>query len=369
MTRDVLSDFADGCGFARVGVVPALPLEEFPAYRDWVERGLAGAMGYLTDHRAEVRGDPRRLLEGARSIVCVARDYCGPEAYSTKFTDAECGWISRYAWGEDYHGVMREGLELLAGRMAEAWGPHEWRACVDTAPLLERSNARLAGLGWIGRNQCLIDERAGSWFFVGFLLTSHEMAPDMPPPDRCGTCRRCIDACPTQALVPNEAAPGGWEMDARRCISYLTIELRGAIPEALREGVGRHVFGCDICQDVCPWNERLLRSPGGGMGAGEAVGAGRAAAAAGAGDGAFAPREGMVAPRLDRLAALTPQEFQAMFRGTPVTRARYHGFLRNVAVAMGNSGGASMREPLERLSRHENEVVAEHARWALARLG
>lgn len=328
-----------------------MPLEEFGAYREWVERGLAGGMGYLTDHRAEVRGDPRELLAEARSIVCVAQSYQGPQAVSTEFESAECGWISRYAWGDDYHDVMRAGLGRLARRMEEVWGPHEWRACVDTAPLLERSYARLAGLGWIGRNQCLIDERAGSWFFLGFLLTSHEVESDGPPPDRCGTCRRCIDACPTQALVPNAESPGGWELDARLCISYLTIELRGSIPEELRAGVGRHVFGCDICQDVCPWNERLLRLPERPV------------------EGRFAPREGLVAPRLDRLAALTPEEFQALFRGTPVTRARYHGFLRNVAVAMGNGGLPAFREPLEELARHENAMVAEHAAWALGRLG
>lgn len=350
MRREQLAKWVSNVGFARAGVTAALPLAEFPRYKDWVERGLAGSMGYLMDHRAGVRGDPRQLLSEARSLICVALDYHGPQAYSTEFTDAECAWISRYAWGEDYHGVMRERLERLAARMTEEWGAHAWRACVDTAPLLERSYARLAGLGWIGRNQCLIDEQTGSWFFLGFLLTSHELEPDMPPPDRCGTCMRCIEACPTRALVPNEAAPGGWELDARLCISYLTIELRGAIPVELREGVGRHVFGCDICQDVCPWNERLLRiSPV-------------------AGEPEFAPREGLVAPRLEWLAALTPEEFQTLFRGTPVTRARYHGFLRNVAVAMGNSGLPSMREPLERLSRHENEVVAEHARWAIGRL-
>ncbi|MEP7364156.1 MAG: tRNA epoxyqueuosine(34) reductase QueG [Acidobacteriota bacterium] len=350
MRQEQLARWVSEAGFARAGVVPAIPLVEFPAYQQWVQRGLAGAMAYLTDHRAELREDPRRLLEEARSIVCVARSYHGPQAYSTEFTGAECAWISRYAWGQDYHGVMRQGLEQVAERLAVEWGTHQWRVCVDTAPLLERSYARLAGLGWIGRNQCLIDELSGSWFFVGFLLTSHELAPDMPPPDRCGTCRRCIDACPTAALVPNVKAPGGWELDARLCISYLTIELRGSIPVDLREGVGRHVYGCDICQDVCPWNEKLLRFP------------------QAAGGQEFAPRDGLVAPRLYRLAALTPQEFQAMFRGTPVTRARYHGFLRNVAVAMGNSGMESMRESLERLALHDNEVVAEHAQWGLGQL-
>lgn len=345
-----LSELADLAGFAMAGAVAAQPHPDHVAYLDWVDRGLAGEMGYLAGRRAAVRADARELLPAARSVVCVAKAYHGPECYSTRFDDSARGWISRYAWGEDYHGVVRRGLGELAARMTEAWGPHEWRALADTAPLLERSYARSAGLGWIGRNQCLIDERWGSWFFLGALLTSHEIAGGAPAADRCGTCRRCIDACPTRALVPNAAAPGGWELDSRLCISYLTIELRGPIPGPLREGVGRHLFGCDICQDVCPWNERLLRYP------------------LPAAEPAFRPREGLFAPPLAEMAALTPQEFQRMFRGTPVTRARYHGFLRNVAVAMGNSGRAEFREPLEKLAGHESAVVAEHARWALERL-
>lgn len=350
MRRELLARWVARAGFARAGVAAALPLADFASYSEWVDRGLAGSMGYLSDHRAGVRGDPRELLGSVRSIICVAKSYTGPQAYSTEFTQPERAWISRYAWGDDYHDVVKKGLQALAESIASGLGPHEWRACVDTAPLLERGYARMAGLGWIGRNQCLIDERTGSWFFLGFLLTSHAMEPDVPPPDRCGTCRRCIDACPTQALVPNAAAPGGWELDARLCISYLTIELRGAIPVELRPGIGRHVFGCDICQDVCPWNQKLLRTDGLQQ-AGE-----------------FAPREGLVAPPLDRLARLSPQQFQGLFRGTPVTRARYHGFLRNVAVAMGNSGVAAFRPHLEALARHENSMVAEHAHWALGRL-
>jgi len=350
MRRELLTRWVAQAGFDRAGVAPALPPPDFPAYRSWVERGLAGSMSYLADHRASIRAAPKHLLESAHSIICVAKCYTGPQAYSTEFTQPECAWISRYAWGDDYHDVVKQGLTDLAAILAGDLGPHNWRACVDTAPLLERSYARLAGLGWIGRNQCLIDERAGSWFFLGFLLTSHVLEPDLPPPDRCGTCRRCIDACPTQALIPNPDAPGGWELDARLCISYLTIELRGAIPPELRPGIGRHVFGCDICQDVCPWNQKLLRT------------------GPPAQSPAFAPRDGLLAPPLDRLASLSPHQFQALFRGTPVTRARYHGFLRNVAVAMGNSGVADFRPHLERLARHENPMVAEHAQWALGRL-
>src|SRR5579862_1392284 len=210
--------------------------------------------------------------------------------------------------------------------------PFDWKISVDTAPLLERTYARLAGLGWIGKNTCLIHEPLGSWFFLGELLTSLDLEPDAPPPDRCGTCTRCIDACPTAALTP-------YELDATRCISYFTIELRGAIPEEHRKGVGRHVFGCDICQDVCPWNRRAPSNA----------------------DALFRPRE--FAPPLEKLAALSEDEFREMFRGSPVKRTKYSGFLRNVAVAMGNSGDPKFLEALQRLAESEDEVVREAAIW------
>jgi epoxyqueuosine reductase len=301
-------------------------------------------MGYLTDRRADLRDDPRRLLASARSIVCVGRLYNTPWPYSTRYSAPELAWISRYAWGEDYHAVVRRSLERLDGMLRERAGAgFESRIVVDTAPLLERSYARMAGLGWIGKNTCLIHEGGGSWFFLGELLVSVEVAPDTPPPDRCGTCRRCIDACPTAAIVPAPAG-AGYAVDSRLCISYFTIELRGGIPEERRAGIGRHVFGCDICQDVCPWNRRAPSSS----------------------DPAFEPR--WLAPPLERLAGIGEEEFGALFRDSPVTRVRYAGFLRNVAIAMGNSGLAEFREPLDRLALSTDPVVAEHARWALARL-
>ena len=202
--------------------------------------------------------------------------------------------------------------------------------------------ARLAGLGWIGRNTCLISQQSGSWFFLGELLVSLEIAPDAPPPDRCGTCRRCIDACPTAAIVPFN---GRFAVDSRLCISYFTIELRGAIPEEHRSGNGSHVFGCDICQDVCPWNRRAPVTA----------------------EPAFQPRN--FAPPLARLAAITEEEFRALFAGTPVARARYTGFLRNVATAMGNRRLPQFRAPLEKLAASHDAVVAEHARWALQQMG
>ncbi|MCU1239168.1 MAG: hypothetical protein JWP63_7135, partial [Candidatus Solibacter sp.] len=294
---------------------------------------------YLTDHRAALRDDPRSLLPTARSIICVGKLYQTPFPHTTRFDDADRGWISRYAWGDDYHDVMRRDLERLNALLHERAGVlFDSRVCVDTAPLLERSYARLAGLGWIGKNTCLINQQQGSWFFLGELLVSLDLAPDTPPPDRCGTCTRCIDACPTAAIVPGQG------LDASLCISYFTIELRGEIPEPQRAAMGSHVFGCDICQDVCPWNRRVPVSS----------------------EAAFAPRH--FAPLLADLAAITEAEFRDMFRGTPVVRAKYSGFLRNVAIAMGNARDPKFRAPLERLAGSPDPVVAEHARWSLTQL-
>ncbi|HYS86225.1 MAG TPA: tRNA epoxyqueuosine(34) reductase QueG, partial [Bradyrhizobium sp.] len=194
---------AHECGFELAGVAPALPDSDSLIYHRRVARGFAGEMNYLTDRRADVRDDPRNLLPSARSIVSVGKLYNGPQPYSTKFREPELAWISRYAWGEDYHEVLRAGLQQLANRLLEDAPPFEYKICVDTAPLLERSYARRAGLGWIGKNTCLINQQMGSWFFLGELLVSMEIEPDAPPPDRCGTCTRCIDACPTAAIVPD----------------------------------------------------------------------------------------------------------------------------------------------------------------------
>jgi epoxyqueuosine reductase len=337
VTASQIKGFARECGFELAGVTRAEPLlEDAQRYLKWVDRGMAGAMGYLTDRRATMRTDPRLLLPAARSIICLGKLYNGPQLRSTELNDSELGWISRYAWGEDYHQVVRRGLENLVEKLGTG---HEWMICVDTAPLLERSYARQAGLGWIGKNTCMINQEQGSWFFLGEILTSLELEPDSPPPDRCGTCTRCIDACPTQAIPA-----AGYEIDARRCIPYFTIELHGAVPEEMRAGIGQHIFGCDICQDVCPWNRQapVAEEPG------------------------FEPRH--FAPPLEELAGLSEEQFREAFRASPIQRAKYAGFLRNVAIAMGNSGQAKFREPLEKLAAFPNELVAEHARWALGQL-
>ncbi len=314
-----------------------LPSPDRDRYQRWTANGFAGEMAYLTDRRADVRNDPCNLLPSARSIVCVGKLYNGPQAYSTQFRQSELAWISRYAGGEDYHDILRRGLQRLADRLLES-GPFEYKICVDTAPLLERSYARQAGLGWIGKNTCLINQQSGSWFVLGELLTSLDLKADSPPPDRCGTCTRCIDACPTAALVPDGS---GYTLDARLCISYFTIELRGAIPAGHRAEIGNHVFGCDICQDVCPWNSRSPVSTEPGFEAGH------------------------FAPPLEKLAALSEEEFRGMFRNSPIRRARYAGFLRNVAVAMGNARLEKFRSPLEKLALSEDPLVSAHALWAL----
>ncbi|MGA2194805.1 MAG: tRNA epoxyqueuosine(34) reductase QueG [Bryobacteraceae bacterium] len=337
MTAEDIRRLALECGFELAGVAAALPAADSARYHQWVASGYAGEMRYLSDHRAQVRDDPRQLLGSARSIICAGKLYHTPWPTTTEFDEPARAWISRYAWGSDYHDELRRGLRQLDRLLRRSAGPFESRISVDTAPLLERSYARLAGLGWIGKNTCLINQRSGSWFFLGELLVSLDIAPDSPPPPRCGTCRRCIEACPTAAIVPSG-------IDATLCISYFTIELRAAVPPEHRAAIGPHVFGCDICQDVCPWNRRAPITA----------------------DPAFEPRE--FAPPLEKLAALSESEFRDLFRGTAIKRARYTGFLRNVAVAMGNTRLAQFRAPLERLAASADAVVASHARWALTKL-
>lgn len=334
VTADTIKQIARECGFELSGVAPADPPADFARYENWVERGHAGEMRYLTDRRAEVRRDVRNLVPSAKSVICVGK------LYNQTSAPAEPGQatISRYAWGADYHDVVRAGLERMVEQLREIQD-FEFKICVDTVPILERTFARLAGLGWIGKNTCLINEPLGSWFFLGEIVTSLEIADvaQAPAPDRCGTCSRCIDACPTDAFVP---AGDTWAIDSPRCIAYFTIELRGSIPEEHRAAMGSHVFGCDICQDVCPWNSRAPFTD--------------------AFDDVHA------APSLEECAVLTEPEYREMFHNSPMTRAKYSGFLRNVAIAMGNSDRAELREPLRRLTEHPDAMVAEHARWAQA---
>lgn len=299
------------------------------------------------------------------------------------------GWISRYGWGRDYHEITREKLEQLRSGIAE-WVPGaETRVYVDTGPLAERTVARLSGIGWMGKNTCLISQQKGSWFFLGVILTNIALAADVPAPDRCGSCTRCLDACPTGALVEP------YVMDASRCIAYFNIELKGPIPEEYREALGANVFGCDICQDVCPWNNRALSVGGGPPGGAQedaSLGA-RQKAAATTTLPEFQPRQieisrralqkpeavsssqppahedfSLFHPSLEALASLSHDDFRRLFAYSPIKRVKFRGWIRNLCVAMGNSGDRRFVPWLERIGRHEDAMLREHAEWALKRL-
>lgn len=344
ITAGRVKELAHACGFELAGITAALPSEDFERFQDWREAGMAGEMAYLTDQRGDARSDPRNLLPEAQSIVCLGKLYNTAHPHSTDIVDSRNGWISRYAWGADYHDVMRASLNELVARIKQENGDFVWKICVDTAPLLERSYARQAGLGWIGKNTCLINQQRGSWFFLAELLISIPFSLDSAPPDRCGTCTRCIDACPTNAILTDSR--GNWIIDSRLCISYLTIETRGRLvaTEETETALSNHIFGCDICQDVCPWNRKAPVNA----------------------DELFSPVHN--SPKLAELAELTRDDFHRLFRKSAIFRAKYEGFLRNVAVALGNSGDVAMREPLELLSAHESEVISTTARKALNRL-
>jgi len=304
-------------------------------------------------------------MEGARSVIVVALNYNSAEPYSTEAGAASAdalprGWISRYAWGNDYHEVLRDKLEtLMAAMHAQFEEPFEARAYVDTGPVVERVAAKYAGLGWLAKNTCLINEGMGSWLFLGIILTTLELAPtlaagEMPPADVCGNCTLCLDACPTEAF----AAP--YVLDARQCISYLTIELRDAIPRELRAKMGDAVFGCDICQDVCPWNRKAPVTMARDFRTREANGE---------------PPRSLLAPELEWLASLSRGEFSEVFRRSAVKRAKWRGLVRNACVALGNSrlprdapARPRVIATLERLASSGDALIAEHARWALERL-
>jgi epoxyqueuosine reductase len=325
-------------GFDLAGVASAEAPRELRAFADWVGRGYAGEMAYLTS-QVEKRSDLRVAFPWARSVLSVALQYDTPAVYSTD-APRDRGWIARYAWGDDYHEVMKAMLVRLVERLAAEAGPFVSRTYVDTGPIAERAYAAAAGIGAWGKNTCLLHPDHGSWFFLGEVVADLDLQPDTPRADMCGTCTACLDACPTGAL------PAPYVLDATRCISYLTIEVKGTIPEEKREGLGRHVFGCDICQDVCPWNRRRRARAG----------------------PAFEAREGLVAPDLAELAGLDAESFRERFRRSPLKRAKRRGLLRNVAVALGNSGDPGKRPVLLRLAEDEDPLVREHALWALQRL-
>ncbi len=354
-------EISRAAGFDLCGVAPAAEFPELARLPEWLDRGHAGEMRYLHDPR---RQSPSLAMHGARSVIVCALNYNTSLPFSTESPGEIAaeggprGWISRYAWGDDYHKVLGAKLDAVIEAMHQEFPePFEARGYVDTGPVVERVAAKYAGLGWLAKNTCLINEDLGSWLFLGTILTTLDLAESLgpaeaPAPDLCGNCSLCIDACPTEAIIEP------YVLDARRCISYLTIELRDAIPRELRAPMGRHVFGCDICQDVCPWNGRARIStlPD------------------------FQPREhgasSLFSPDLEWLVSLTEHEFRELFRGSAIKRAKWRGLLRNACVAIGNSGlqpgeprYEEIRTRLAQLAAGSDALIAEHAQWALDRLG
>jgi epoxyqueuosine reductase len=342
----IVKQAAHDAGFELAGIAPVSDGPEREYFEHWIEAGRAGEMKYLEardEQKRLKRASIARVAPWARSVVVCAINYNTAQPYSTQFQNEQSGWISRYAWSrEDYHEAVMRKLRLVEDALrgvADGEGLTT-RCYVDTGPIVERVAAKYAGVGWIGKNTCIINQKVGSWLFLGVILTSLELPADLPAPDRCGSCTRCIDACPTDALI----AP--YQLDSNKCISYLTIEKRGAIPEEMRAGVGRHVFGCDICQDVCPWNRKAPATS----------------------ESAFQPRTGLVNPALEWLATIGKEEFRQSFRSSPIQRAKRSGLRRNAVIAMGNSGERKFLPLLKELAADENGDVAESAAWAMRKL-
>jgi len=327
-------------GFQRVGITRTELGEDEAHLLDWLATGCHGEMDYMARHGTR-RSRPAELVPGTLSVIAVRMDYWPADAEEAwqVLDDPHRAYVARYALGRDYHKLLRQRLQKLAERIEDEVGPFGYRAFVDSAPVLERPLARNAGLGWIGKHTCLIDRRAGSWFFLGELYTDLPLPPDTPATAHCGTCTRCLDICPTKAIV----AP--YRLDARRCISYLTIELRGPIPEEFRAAIGNRIFGCDDCQLVCPWNKfaRPTSEPD------------------------FAPRNDLDGTALATLFAWSEAEFLRRTEGSPIRRIGHESWLRNIAVALGNAPyDSALIAALEARAEHPSALVREHVAWALA---
>jgi epoxyqueuosine reductase len=334
---DRLKEKAHSLGFDLAGIAPAVTPPGYERFTDWLAAGFAGEMHYLPKY-ADAREHPEAVLPQVRSVVILAMNYAPPRVVAQESSTALTGRISLYAQGRDYHDVLRERLNQLLAWFQGEVPNSRGRAVVDTAPLLERDFARLAGLGWFGKNTMLLNKRLGSYFFLGALLLDVELPPDPPmEASHCGTCTACLEACPTDAFP----APG--QLDSRKCISYLTIELRGPIPLELRPGMGTWVFGCDICQEVCPWNRKA--PPGK--------------------EAELQPRSTQTDPDLIELLSLTPEEFRLRFRDTPLSRPKRRGLLRNVAIALGNLCDARSIPALTNALQDEEPLIRGAAAWAL----
>ncbi len=330
---------AKALGFDVAGIAPAAESAHKGELLRWLEAGHHGEMSWLA-RDPERRADPRQVLPNCASVVVVGMNYrtVDPPSHTDGPPRAK---VSRYAWGDNYHRVFEKKLKRLCAVLTELGG---WetatRYYVDTGPVLERDLAAQAGLGWIGKHGNLVSEEYGSWLFLGVVLTSLALQPDTPAPDRCGTCTACLEACPTQAF------PAPYILDARRCVSYLTIEHRGEIPETLRPEIGDAIFGCDICLEVCPWNRhQKSKSPS-----------------------PFEPRKIWFGPKLTQLLQFNAESFQKFTQSSPVRRAKLEGLLRNSCIVAGNSGDTSLLPKLRPLTRHPSETVRQHAEWAIQRI-
>ncbi|HEX7516955.1 MAG TPA: tRNA epoxyqueuosine(34) reductase QueG [Chthoniobacterales bacterium] len=327
--------WAKALGFDSCRIAASAPPRHGEEFRAWLREGAAGEMEWL-GRGEEKRCDPQKVLPGVRSVIVVALSYWQGEEVERTETDAS-GRIARYAWGEDYHEVMLGKLERLSAFLADRGGTQ--KCYVDTGPILERDHAAEAGIGWHGKSTMLIDPKLGTWFFLAEILTTLELSPDEPQTARCGSCVRCITACPTSAITDSH------RLDARRCISYLTIELKGSIPLELRPLVGDRIYGCDECLDACPWNRFALVSR----------------------EVAFAAGPATRMPLRDYLA-LDDAQFRALFRRSPIKRIKRRGFLRNVCVALGNVGNRADLPALRRAAFEPEPLIAEHAAWAIDRI-
>jgi epoxyqueuosine reductase len=321
-------------GFDSCRVAVCNPPAHASEFREWLRQGAHGEMNYM-ERAEEKRCDPEKILPGARSIVALALNYFQGH---TAQRSAATGKIARYAWGEDYHDLITAKLNRIDDFL-RCFGGHQ-KCYVDTGPVLERDHAAQSGTGWHGKSTMLIDQRLGTWFFLAEILTTLELPPDEPIPNRCGTCERCIQACPTGAIT------GPHSLDARRCISYLTIELKGAIPLELRPLIGGRIFGCDDCLEACPWNRFAQESR----------------------EAAFSARRSTTGMSLRESLELNNEEFRALFKNSPIKRIKRRGFLRNVCVALGNVGDRSDLPALERAAADPEPMIAEHATWAIKQI-
>jgi epoxyqueuosine reductase len=345
LTQEVKAE-AQRLGFQLSGVTTCDPPAHLDFYERWLAAGYHGEMGYLaTERNLSRRSDPRQLLPECKSILVLGIRYPAQQDNTAETNNAPLkGKVASYAWGEDYHKVLPERLRAVVRFIEDQVGhevPNRWYT--DTGPILEREMAQRAGLGWIGKNTCLIHPKKGSYFLLAEILLGIELEVDSPfPHDHCGSCTRCIEACPTGCILPDR------RLDASRCISYLTIELKGPIRGELRPKTGDWVFGCDVCQQVCPWNQRFAKPEG---------------------DPTFAPWPSVPRPNLINEITLTAQEFNLKFKGSPVKRAKRRGYLRNVAVALGNTGDAQAVPALVKALRDGEPFVRGHAAWALGQIG